>query len=116
MKVSELVALLQLTVYGGAQGLEAPVRGGYASDLLSDVMGSAGAGQVWITLQTHKNTMAVASLKELAAIVLVKGFKPDADTLAQADAEGIALLGTDRDAFETAGRLYRLLGDRGLVG
>ncbi|MDR0729654.1 MAG: serine kinase [Prevotellaceae bacterium] len=116
MKVSELVEALELTVFGGAQGLDAPVSGGYSSDLLSDVMGFADAGQVWITLQTHKNTLAVASLKELSAIILVKGFRPDADALAQANEEGIPLLGSDRGAFETAGQLYRLLCSCGVVG
>ena len=43
-------------------------------------MGSAEAGSAWITLQTHKNVMAIASLKELSAIILVKGFKPEEDT------------------------------------
>ena len=53
--------------------------------------------------------MAVASLKELAAIVLVKGYEPDADTLDLAKQEGIPILGTGEEAFETSGRLYGLL-------
>jgi len=85
------------------------VEGGYTSDLLSDVMGYADAGYVWITLQTHKNIMAIASLKELSAVILVKGFEPDEDTLALAQEEQIPLLGTTEQAFEISGRLYRLL-------
>ena len=55
MKVSDLVKELDLTVYGGESGLDKEVTGGYSSDLLSDVMGNAEEGQVWITLQVHKN-------------------------------------------------------------
>ncbi|HOO70110.1 MAG TPA: serine kinase, partial [Bacteroidales bacterium] len=84
MTVKEIVALLHLKVFTGDQGLDHPVEGGYTSDLLSDVMGFADAGRVWITLQTHKNIMAIASLKELAAVLLVKGFEPDEDTKALA--------------------------------
>jgi predicted transcriptional regulator len=109
MTVSELVQQLDLTVFGGTQGLGTTLTGGYTSDLLSDVMGFAEAGHVWVTLQTHKNIMAIASLKEIAAIVLVKGFKPDENTLAQANEEGIPLLGTPCSAFEITGKIYQAL-------
>ncbi|MDD2330990.1 MAG: serine kinase, partial [Bacteroidales bacterium] len=88
MTVREIVESLNLKVFTGEQGLNNPVEGGYTSDLLSDVMGYADAGRVWITLQTHKNIMAIASLKELAAVLLVKGFEPDQDTKALAEKEG----------------------------
>jgi hypothetical protein len=60
--------------------------------LLSDVMGNAAEDEVWITLQTHQNIMAIASLKDLAAVVLVKGLEPEDDTLAHSEEEGIPLL------------------------
>jgi hypothetical protein len=72
-------------------------------------MGHADAGSIWITLQSHINIMAVASLKELAGIVLVKGNKPDEDTIRQSNIEGIPILGTDLEAFEISGRLYQLI-------
>lgn len=109
MTVSELIDKLGLKVYGGSQGLENEITGGYVSDLLSDVMGKSDAGQVWITLQTHKNVMAIASLKDLAAIILVNNYQPEEDTLEQSNEEGIPLLGTDMDTFQVAGKLYELL-------
>ena len=109
MKVSDLVKQLHLRVYGGEKGIEKEVKGGYVSDLLSDVMGNAGEGKAWITLQTHKNVMAIASLKDLPAVMLVKGFQPDADMLDQANEEGIPVLGTTENTFEIAGKLYNIL-------
>jgi hypothetical protein len=91
-------------VFGGSQGLKNEVTGGYVSDLLSDVMGNADAGQLWITLQTHKNVMAIASLKDLAAILLVNDNEPENDTLAQSNEEGIPLLGTSREHLKLPGR------------
>ncbi len=111
MKVSDIVEKLNLTVFSGEEGLNRQVEGGYVSDLLSDVMGHAEAGSVWITLQTHKNVMAIASLKELSAVILVKGFKPDNDTVAQSKEEDIPVLGTDLQTFEIAGELFKLLND-----
>jgi predicted transcriptional regulator len=109
MKVSEIVESLNLKVFSGEDGLEREIDGGYVSDLLSDVMGHAEAGCVWITLQNHKNVMAISSLKELAAIILVKGIEPEPDTASQSNEEQIPVLGTDLEAFEIAGKLYKLL-------
>lgn len=109
MKVSELVNTLGLKVYSGEAGLDKEIEGGYTSDLLSDVMGNADAGFVWITLQTHKNIMAIASLKELAAIILVKGNQPEEDAAMQSNSEGIPILGTDSESFEISGMLYNLI-------
>lgn len=109
MKVSDLVKQLNLTVFSGQGGLENEVSGGYTSDLLSDVMGNVDEGHVWITLQTHHNIMAVASLKEVAAVILVKGLSPAADAMSHSNEEGIPLLGTSLETFEMSGKLYQLL-------
>ena len=109
MKVSDLVEKLELEVYSGEKGLSNLVVGGYTSDLLSDVMGYASENQVWVTLQTHKNVMAVASLKDLAGIILVKGFKPDADMEEESNLHNIPVLGTNLESFEISGMLYGLL-------
>ncbi len=109
MQVKDIISILNLQIFGGEQGLDREISGGYTSDLLSDVMGHADSGKVWITLQTHKNVIAIASLKELAAVILIKGNEPDADMLAQAMDEGIPVLGTNEEAFETTGKLYNLL-------
>lgn len=109
MKLKEISEKLNLTVFSCQEELDKEVTGGYTSDLLSDVMGHSKEGQLWITLQTHKNVMGVASLKDLAGIILVKGFTPDADTVALSQTEGIPILGTQMEAFELNGKLYNLL-------
>jgi serine kinase of HPr protein (carbohydrate metabolism regulator) len=109
MQVKDIVTTLNLRIFGGSQGLENEIIGGYTSDLLSDVMGHADNGRVWITLQTHKNVIAIASLKELAAVILIKGNEPAADMLAQAEEEGIPVLGSAEESFEVTGKLYNLL-------
>jgi len=109
MKVSDLIREFDLNIFSGVQGTSNEVSGGYVSDLLSDVMGFAREGQVWITLQTHQNTVAVASLKDLAAIILVKGLQPDQGTVDHSNTEGIPVLGTHMETFEMAGKLFRFL-------
>ncbi len=68
MTVREIVEALNLKVLSGEKGLDKEITGAYCSDLLSDVMGNTEEQQVWITLQGHKNAIAVASLKELRAM------------------------------------------------
>lgn len=109
MTVKELVTALNLTVLSGEQGLDREIDGCYVSDLLSDVMGNAEMGNAWITLQTHKNVMAIASLKELACVILVKGQTASEETLEQSNEEGIPFLSTQMQTFETAGKVYDLL-------
>ena len=109
MQVQALTEKLDVKVIAGKQGLANKITGGYASDLLSDVMGHAQAGQLWVTLQTHKNVIAVASLKDLAAVLIVKGQDIAPDALQQANEEGIPVLQTPLPAFEAIGKVYGLL-------
>ena len=109
MTVREIMNTLSLTLFSGTEGLDNTVTGGYTSDLLSDVMGHAQAGQLWITLQTHANVLAIASLKELSAVVLVSGCKPDEGMLAHARSEHVPVLGSELGTFELSGRIYNLL-------
>ena len=109
MKVQELVDKLGLKVLSGANGLDREIDGCYISDLLSDVMGNAMEGNIWITLQTHKNVMAVASLKELACVILVKDLMPNAETIEQSNDDGLPVLQTSLPTFEIAGKVYNLL-------
>ncbi|MBO7586143.1 MAG: serine kinase [Bacteroidales bacterium] len=109
MTVKDLIEKMNLTIFCGEENVGNEIKGGYVSDLLSDVMGFAQEGNVWVTLQTHKNVIAIASLKELACVVLVKGNKPDDDMLEQAKDEGIPVLGTNEQTFEVAGKIYQFL-------
>lgn len=109
MTVSDIVKELGLKVFSGEKGLSNEVTGGYVSDLLSDVMGNAREDQIWVTLQIHQNVMAIASLKDMAAVVLVKGLEPNENTVRHSNNENIPILGTSLGTFEITGKLYELL-------
>lgn len=109
MKVSEIIDQLGLKAVSGTKGLDREVTGAYVSDLLSDVMGNAREGQIWITLQVHHNVMAIASLKDLAAVVLVNGLQPAENTIKHSNEEQIPILSTSLSTFEIAGKLYDIL-------
>lgn len=108
MTVEDILSALPVVCVAGREGSGAGVSGGYVSDLLSNVMGQAAAGNVWITMQGHKNIIAVASLVGLAAVIVAGGVKPAAETVEKAEQEQIPLLVCETSAFECVGRLYTL--------
>ena len=52
--------------------------------------------------------MAIASLKDMAAVILVNGLEPHENTVRHSDDENIPVLGTSLSTFEIAGKLYQL--------
>ncbi len=108
MTVKDLVEQFGLQVAAGKKGLSRPVRDGYCGDLLSDVMANAPESCVWLTVQGHQNIVAVAVLKEMAAMILTGGQSADEETIAKADAEGIPILQWAGSAFDLAGRIYAM--------
>jgi serine kinase of HPr protein (carbohydrate metabolism regulator) len=109
MKLKELIEKLQLKVLAGQDKLAVEVAGGYTSDLLSDVIANSKEGNLWITLQTHQNIIAVAKLKDLSGIIIVNNRKPDEDTLQKAKEENVLLFGSEEMAYEVSGKLYELI-------
>ena len=112
MIVQEIVDVLQAEVVAGSVKLDNVIKGGYASDLLSNVMGKAKLGSIWVTMQGHQNIVAVASLLGLSAVVITGDTKPDTEAITKAELEGIPLLTTSLPVFEVVGLLY----SRGVKG
>jgi len=80
--------------------LEKEISGCYAGDLLSWVMSHAQYGDVWITIMSNVNVIAVASLTECACVVIAEGVTPDGDVLKLAEEKGITVFSDDRSVFE----------------
>ena len=112
MKLTELIQKLNLSVRSAKTQLDCEVTGGYASDLLSDVLANSEEGNLWITLQIHQNIVGVASMKDLAGIILVNNREPEQETLKKAEAEKLPIMVTEMPTFELVGKLYSL----GIVG
>lgn len=108
MILKDIIERLNLKCLNEAN-LDAEVSGAYSSDLLSDVMGNAHSGQVWITMQTHKNVTAIASLKDIPAVIIVRNGEPDADMLEHAKEEDICILVSSEPTFQVCGKLYELI-------
>jgi hypothetical protein len=108
MNLEKVSQQLDLAVKTETGQLDVEVTGGYATDLLSCAMAKAQAGNVWVTLQSHPNVVAVASLLNLAGVIITEGMVPDEATIEKAYEEGVNILTTSLTTYTVVGRLYEL--------
>ena len=72
-------------------------------------MAHAKENEVWITIQSHKNIVAVASLLNLSAIIIAEDVTIDENTLIKAEEENIPIYSSDKSIYELCGILYNIL-------
>jgi len=109
MNLETIVKYLDIKCKCCWEKLEREVTGGYAGDLLSDVMGNSNSGNIWVTRQVHQNIVAVAALKEHAGIIIVHGAVPAKETIDKAEKEGIPIMVSEKPEFEVVGKIYHLM-------
>lgn len=105
MKVNELIGLIDgklLTCGGG----ENEITCAHTCDLLSWVMAKGQEGCAWVTVQTHLNVIAVASLHDMACVVLPENIQMDKTVLDKADEEGIGVIVSPLSAYSICGVLH----------
>lgn len=108
MQTHEIVEHLGLRVLAGSEHLDREVTGGYVADLLSCVMAGAESGDVWVTLQTHTNIVAVAALLNVAAIIVAEGAPVPQETLDKAEQQDVVILSAEDAVYETVKQLAAL--------
>jgi len=108
MKLKTIAEKMNMKVISGSSSLDREATGGYASDLMSDVIANSKEGDLWVTMQIHQNIVAVAQLKELSGIIIVHNRPVEAETLKKAKEAGLPIMVTELTAFEIVGKLYEL--------
>ena len=106
MTLENLIALTGAKNMTPGLPLDTQVSCGYTCDLLSWVMAHGKQGMAWITVQTHMNVIAVASLMEMAAVIIPEGIQMEEPSLEKAREEGVAVLQSDKTAFALCARRY----------
>ena len=108
MKVSELCEALGAEAVVMPSG-EREIKGAYVGDLLSWVMGKAETDNVWVTIMSNLNVIAVASLSGVSCVLFSEGVMPDADAIKRAELEEINLLVTNMTSYEACVAISRLI-------
>ena len=102
MKIRELIEALKLDIITSGENLDSEISGCYIGDLLSWVMGRAEADNVWITIMSNINIVAVASLTGASCILLCEGVTPEEDVINKANEQDVVILRSDKTAYEIA--------------
>ena len=108
MKVCDIAEKLSLKPLSLADGSR-EITGVYIGDLLSWVMGRAESGDAWITIMSNINIVAVASLADVACIILAEGVELDETVCATALQKGINIYTSDKTAYQLAASLAECL-------
>jgi len=108
MKLADLAAKTGYSVvFEGSN--DAEINAGYTGDLLSDVMANAASDSALITIQAHKNTIAVATLAGIRVIVLCNGRTAPEDMIQAAKGENIAIFATEKNQFTVSAEISGLI-------
>lgn len=115
MNLREIVNLLRAEVLAG-NGLvdEIEVDHCFSADLMSDVLGRTHANGILITGITNPHAVRTADIADIKAVCVVRGKRPEAETVALAKQKDIPLFITKLTMFEACGILY-MSGLRGVA-
>lgn len=108
MTVKELAVALDCKVFCMPNG-DREITGGYAGDLLSWVMGRANSGDIWVTIMSNVNIVAVASLADPSCILVSEGVELDDEIVQKAMSVGVNVLGSKEDTFALCARISKYL-------
>ena len=108
MTVNELCEKCGFSAVVIADG-EREVSGCYIGDLLSWVMGRANADNAWITIMSNINIIAVASLADVACIILSEGVTVDDQIIETAKQKEINIISSQLPSYETSVKVSEMI-------
>lgn len=109
MKLSEVAKKLDLKPVTETIDYERDVNGCYIGDLLSWVMSKAQQDNLWITVMTNINIIAVATLTDVSCIVVPESIVVDAPTVQKANIQGINIFSSSKTSYQLACELAELI-------
>jgi len=107
MTIDELSEKLNLKKLSGEADRE--IESCYVSDMLSRVLGGCQAGDVWITVQSSLNMVAVAVMTDAACVILPEGLTAAVDVLEKANEEGLTIFTSTESAYTLAVKIAELI-------
>ena len=106
MKISEIRDLLDAKVLTDESTLTHEVSSACCSDMMSDVLAYVKDQGVLITGLVNPQVIRTANMMDMICIVFVRGKKPTEEMVELAKECGIAVMCSDKRAFEASGILY----------
>lgn len=106
MKISEIAKLINGKIECNEASAENEVFSAFSSDMMSDVLAFVRDQGILITGLVNPQTVRTAMMVDIGCIILVRGKRPDDGLISLASQNGIVVITTDLNMFETSGILY----------
>ncbi len=106
MNLKQIKQLLNADVLSGEKLLDMDINTVFACDLMSDVLAYVEDKTLLLTGLCNPHTIRTAEMKDINAVVFVRGKKPDEETLRLAEETGIVVMATDLILYNSCGILY----------
>lgn len=107
MKLSEIIKVIEATVYVQHGCTDKEIKGGCGADLMSDVLASVQPDAILLTGLCNPQVVRTALMADVRAVVFVRGKIPSREMIELAEAEKIPLMTSPYGMFELCGRLYQ---------
>ncbi|MEA2021389.1 MAG: DRTGG domain-containing protein [Candidatus Caldatribacteriota bacterium] len=88
------------------------INSGYCGDLMSDVMANSESNSIWVTIQAHKNSIAVALIKDIKAILFTNNVSISREVIEKAEEEKINIFRTTKNSFTISGEIYKIMEEK----
>ena len=106
MTITTLAEKLNLTRLSGETDKE--IASCYISDLLSRVLGGCQSGDIWITVQSSLNMVAVAVMTEASCVILPEGLTAADNVVEKANEEDLTIFSSKESAYSLAVKIADL--------
>lgn len=106
MKICEIRDLLNAEVLAGEELLEHEVASACCSDMMSDVLAYVKDQGVLITGLVNPQVVRTANMMDMTCVVFARNKAPTEEMIELAKECGIAVMKTEKRAFEACGILY----------
>lgn len=87
---------------------EKEITGVYVCDLLSMAMARVNNGELWITVHTNINIVAVAYLTNASCIVIPENIEVEAQTIDKANEKGVIIVQAPHTSYEICINYYHM--------
>ena len=107
MKISQILEISEGTMLTPNADLDTDILGGFAGDLMSDVLASIQPESVLITGLSNPQVIRTAIIADVRVVIFARGKQPAPETIKLAVEERLPVITSELGLYEISGRLLQ---------